>query len=187
MCHRIIFFCLLFFSVGGNVCAQQHSERKFIIPPNDIYLLTVASQADCPIQIENATLLFFIGPGSNWGARFRLRNVAAKPVRIQSITLSMRTALGVGSTWQESVQDTEKSVLPGELLTMREDDPKIEIVPLTDEIRDKLKLHGPLHAVVVLMVQQVNFSDGSVYSDERTSKALQSYFEAIDLVESKRK
>jgi hypothetical protein len=187
MCHRIICFCLLLFSVGGSVCAQQHSERKFIIPPNDIYLLTVASQAGCPIQIENATLLFFIGPGSNWGARYRLRNVAAKPLRIQSITLSMWTALGVGSTWQEFTQDAEKAVLPGELLTTREDDPKIEIVALTDEIRDRLKLRGPLHAVVVLMVQQVRFSDGSVYSDQRTSTALQSYFEGIDLVESKAK
>jgi len=33
-------------------------------------------------------------------------------------------------------------VLPGELLTTKEDDPKIEIVPLTDEIRDRMKLRG---------------------------------------------
>ena len=98
----------------------------------------------------------------------------------------MWTASGVGSTWQEFTQDAEREVLPGELVTTREDDPKIEIVPLTDEIRDKMKLRGPLHGVVVLMVEQVRFSDGSGYTDERTSKALQSYFARIDLVEHKK-
>jgi hypothetical protein len=181
MCRRIVLLCLVCFWVGGSVWAQRGSEkRKFIVPPNDLYLLTVASQADCPIQIENAKLLLFIGPGSNWGASYRLRNAGTKPFGIQSITLSMWTAQGVGLTWQELTQDTEKAVLPGELITIKEDDHKIEIVPMTDEIRDKLKLRGPLHAVVVLMVEQVKFSDGSVYSDERTSKALQSYFQNID-------
>ncbi len=186
MCHRIILYCLIFFSVGGSICAQQQSERKFVVPPNDIYLLTVASQADCPIQIENASLLFFIGPGSNWGARFRLRNAAVKPLKIQSITFSMWTASGVGSTWQEFTQDAEREVLPGELVTTKEDDPKIEIVPLTDEIRDKMKLRGALQGVVVLMVEQVKFSDGSGYTDERTSKALQSYFAKIELTEHRK-
>jgi hypothetical protein len=188
MCRRIVLLCLVCFWVGDSVWAQQGSEKpKYIIPPNDIYLLTVASQADCPIQIENAKLLFFIGPGSNWGASYRLRNGGTKPLRIQSITLSMWTAQGVGLTLEELTQDTETAVLPGKLITVREDDPKIEIVPLTDEIRDKMKLRGPLHAVVVLMVQQVKFSDGSVYSDERTSKALQSYFQDITFVEDNAK
>lgn len=188
MCRRIILLCLVCFCVDGAVWAQQGSEkRKFIIPPNDTYLLSVASQADCPIQIENARLLFFVGPGSNWGASYRLRNTGTKPLTIQSITLSMWTAQGVGLTLEEFTQDTEKAVLPGELVMIREDHSKIEIVPVTDEIRDKMKLRGPLHAVVVLMVEQVRFSDGSVYSDKRTSKALQSYFQNIEFVELKEK
>ena len=36
------------------------------------------------------------------------------------------------------------------------------------------------------MVEQVRFSDGSGYTDERTSKALQSYFAKIDLAEHKK-
>ncbi len=64
MYRRIVLLCLVCFWLCGTVWAQQLSEeRKFIVPPNDMYLLTVASQADCPIQIENAKLLFFIGPG----------------------------------------------------------------------------------------------------------------------------
>lgn len=187
MCCRIVLLCVACF-YANSVWAQQGSEeRQFFIPPNDIYLLTVASQADCPIQIENARLLFFIGPGSNWSASYRLRAAGMKPLRIRSITLSMWTAQGVGSTWEELTQAAEKAVLPGELITIREDDPKIEIVPLTDEIRNRMKLRAPMHAVVVLMVEQVKFSDGSVYSDERTSKALRSYFQNIDFVDSKAK
>ncbi len=181
MCFRIILSCFVCLSVAGSVSAQQSSEqRKFIIPPNDQYLLTVASQADCPIQVENAKLLFFIGPGSSWGASFRLRNGGTKPLRIQSITFSMWTAMGIGSTLEELTQNPENAVLPGQLITIREDH-KIEIIPLTDEIRDRLKLHGPLKAVVVLMIEQIKFSDGSIYSDEHTSKALESYFHNIEL------
>jgi hypothetical protein len=179
MYRRIALWCLVCFWVGGSVWAQQGSdELKFIIAPKDTYLLTIASQPDCPIQIENAKLLLAIGVG-NWGASYRLRNAGTKALRVHSITLSMWTAQGVGSTWQVVTQDTDKAVLPGEVITIREDDCEIEIVPLTDEIRDKMKLRGPLHAVVVLMVEQVKFADGSVYSDERTAKALQSYFQKI--------
>lgn len=188
MCRRIVLLCLLYCWVGGSVWAQQISaERKAVTPPNDTYLMTVASQPDCPIQIEKARILFGIGRGSNWGASYRMRNAVTKPLSIQSITLSMWSAPGVGATWQELPQDAEKAILPGELITLRESNPTIEIVPLTDEIRDKMKLRGPLHAVVVLMVEQVKFSDGSVYSDERTSKALQDYFQNIDIVVQKAK
>jgi hypothetical protein len=185
---RIVLMCVLCFFAGASVWAQQRSEvRKFVIAPNDAYVLTVASQLECPIQIENAKLLLFAGPGSNWGASYRLRSAGTKPLRLKSITLSMWTSQGIGSSWQELTQDTERAVLPGELITIKEDEAKIEIVPLTPEVRDKLRLGGPLHAVVVLMVEQVKFSDGSVYSDERTSKALQSYFQNIDFVQYKAK
>lgn len=188
MCSRIILSCFVCLRLASTVWAQQVSEdRKYIIPPNDQYLLTVASQADCPIEVENAKLLFFIGPGSGWGASYRLRNGGTKSLAIQSITLSMWTAMGVGSTWEELTQDAEKALLPGEVITIKEDDRKTKIVPLTDAIRDKMKLRGPLKAVVVLMVEQVKFSDGSFYSDKHTSEALESYFKNIDFIEYKPK
>src|SRR6266542_6948631 len=187
MCYRIALSCLVCFWVGVSVWAHQSSEEpKFVISPSDTYLLAVISHPDCPIQIENAKLLLFIGRGCNWGASHQLRNVGTKPLRIHSITLSMWTAQGVGATWEDLSQDSEKAVSPGELIPIREDDRKIEIVPLTDEIRDKLRLRGPLRAVVVLMIEQVRFSDGSVYSDERTSKALKSYFQEIEFAPFKR-
>lgn len=186
MRRHIVLVCVLC-CVTDYVWAQRESERrKFIVPPNDVCLMTVASQAESPIQIEKAKLLFFVGPGSNWGASYQLRNSGVKALRIQSITLSMWTAQGVGLSWQEITQDSEKAVLPGQLVPIKEDNHNVEIVPLTDEIREKLKLHGPMKAIVVLMIEQVKFSDGSVYSDERTSKAVQDYFQKIELAERPR-
>lgn len=182
MCLRMVLLLICLGAANGASALQDPAERRFVIPPNDIYLLTVASQADCPIQVEDAKLLFFNGPGSSWSASYRLRAAGVKPIRINSITLSMWTALGVGATWQELVKDSEKSVIPGELIPIKQEGPNVEVLPLTNEIRDRMKLRGPMQAVVVLMVEQVKFSDGSVYSAETTSKALQSYFQKIDIV-----
>ncbi len=180
MFARIILLSLICFLGVDGVRAQQRKEdRKFIVAPKDVFLLTVASQPDCPVQIENAKLLFFIGPGSNWGANYRLRNVGTKPLRIQSITLSIWTATGIRSTWQELPQD--EYISPAQVIKTKEDPRKIEIVPLTDAIRDRLKLRGPLKAIVVMMIEQVKFLDGSVYSAESVSKDLQSYFSTIEL------
>ena len=44
---------------------------------------------------------------------------------------------------------------------------EIEFVPLTDELRERFKLKGPMKAVGVFMVVRVEFIDGSVYSNEQ--------------------
>jgi hypothetical protein len=62
--------------------------------------------------------------------------------------------------------------MPGETVNGAND----EIVPLTDELRDKLQLRGPMKAVVVLIVESVKFADGSVYNNEAVSRALLAYF-----------
>jgi hypothetical protein len=56
---------------------------------------------------------------------------------------------------------------------------EVEIVPLTEDLRDKLKLRGPMTAVSVFIILRVEFEDGSVYSDERAFAALQEYFERV--------
>ena len=56
---------------------------------------------------------------------------------------------------------------------------EIEIVPLTKEVREKLKLEGPMKGVTILMVVSVEYADGTSYNDEITSKALENYFELV--------
>jgi len=181
MWRRIVVLCLVCLWIVGNVWAQKGSEEtRYAIAPSGKYLLTIASQPDCPIQVENAKLLLAIGVGG-LGASYRLRNAGTKPVTIRSITLSMWTEHGIGNSWEDLTQEPAKMVLSGELIPIKDDDKrKTEIVPLTDEISNKLGLRGPLEVVVVLIVEQVKFSDGTVYSDHRTSRELQSYFQRVD-------
>jgi hypothetical protein len=70
-------------------------------------------------------------------------------------------------------------LLPGQTYSQFEGSHKPEIVPLTDELRDKLNLRGPMQAVVVLMITRVEFADGAVYDAKPTYEALQTHFEKI--------
>ncbi|HKO42012.1 MAG TPA: hypothetical protein VJU84_01875 [Pyrinomonadaceae bacterium] len=186
MFNRTVLLTVICFCVAGSVAAQERLEkRKIVTPPNDTYLIAVASQPDCPIQIENAKLQFAVTGGSSWGASYRLRNAGTTPLSIRSITLAMWTVSGAGATWQELIQDSQKPVLPQALIPLRQFNSTTENVPLTDEIRDQMKLRGPLRAVVVLLVEQITFSDGSLYSDEATSKALQAYFQNVDVTDKR--
>jgi len=69
--------------------------------------------------------------------------------------------------------------MPGQIVptVKRNYDP--EIVPLTSDLREKLGLTGPLKLIVVLLVDQITFSDGSTYSNVKSSKALLDYFETL--------
>ena len=109
MCRRIVVLCLLCLWGGGNLWAQKGPEEtRYAIAPSGKYLLTIASQPDCPIQVENGKLLLAIGVGG-WGASYRLRNAGTKPLTIRSITLSMWTEHGIGSSWEEITQDPSKT------------------------------------------------------------------------------
>jgi len=69
-------------------------------------------------------------------------------------------------------------LLPGQT-PRNSDDREIEIVPLSEELRTKLSLNEPMKAVEVFMIVEVEFADGTKYSDETTFKALQEYFENV--------
>ena len=66
---------------------------------------------------------------------------------------------------------------PGGKAFLGDDD--VEIVPLSDELRDKLQLKGSMRSVLVLMVIRVEYADGSVYNAESTYEALQKYTETL--------
>lgn len=53
----------------------------------------------------------------------------------------------------------------------QEKDERSEIVPLSKELSEKLRLKEEMKGIVVLMVVSVEFSDGTKYDDEKTFKA----------------
>ncbi len=78
---------------------------------------------------------------------------------------------GGGSGWPRKV--TDEVVMPGQLVPLGEGN--YEIVPLTEELRDKLNLRGPMTGVGILMITKVTFADGTVYDARPTYKALCAY------------
>jgi hypothetical protein len=73
--------------------------------------------------------------------------------------------------------------MPGKKTLVGE--PSGRIVGLSPELKERLKLAGPMRVIVVLVVAKVKYADGSAFSDMKTVKALTDYFvdinsEAID-------
>lgn len=65
--------------------------------------------------------------------------------------------------------------MPGKLVPLGGAD-DYEVVPLTEELRDKLKLRGPARAgIVTYIVVKVRFADGTTYDAEPMSEALRAY------------
>ena len=92
----------------------------------------------------------------------------------------MWNSFGTGGTLTgsgpSSGEITGQMIQPGQ--TIKEDSHH-KIVPMTAELREKLKLGGTVKAMVVLMIKNITFADGTTYSDEPTFKATQSYFEGL--------
>jgi hypothetical protein len=160
--------------VYGQGTTSAKREKMFVIP-SEVLLPTVASQPDCPLKFENVKLLHSTNP-TGTADGFALRNTGTKPIR--DYTIASYTSYG--GMWSKSrpTRDLGKAILPGELAPLSEDeDEDVEIVPLTEEMRDKFKLRNrEMGGVAVFIVVRVEFADGMVFSDEKAAKTLEAYF-----------
>lgn len=179
MRYRLIILVLLVLSIGNTFAQQQGSQQEtqqFVVVPSEQVLLTAASQPECPLQFENAKYIYGADK-QGLGVIFELRNRSSKPLRIKSFVYATETTTGGG--WSSGARvGADKLIAPGQTVPIEQDD-HVEIVPLTDKLRDKLKLQGPMKGVIVLMIKSIEFADGSTYNDESTLKALQVYFEKL--------
>ena len=171
---RELLFALITLSCMSIVCNAQEIKgpERFVVAPSENTLLTVASQPACPLSIEDAKLLLNVD--TSWAFKFSyvLRNRSDKPIR--SYTIYFWTSEGTGGTL--AGRRLEVGTLePGQITAS--EDRNANLVPLTAELRDKMKLGTPLKMVVILIVEEVEFADGSRFSNHETLKALQKYFE----------
>lgn len=151
--------------------SNERERRHHVVMPSEQVLLAVASQTDCPLRIESPKLLLRVKDEQR-AYSFDLWNRGTKPIRGYTIA-----AVGSGE-W--SVTDPTYLLMPGQKEIDPEDD-KIEIVPLSEVLRDKLKWRGRMKAVVILMIVRVEFADGTVYNDEPTYKALKDHLDDLYL------
>ena len=86
-----------------------------------------------------------------------------------------------GSFWTKSwpKKGTSKLLMPGQKTSADDNEDILEIVPLTDTLRDQLKLRGVMRGVTVFMIVSVEFADGTVYNNKPTKEALEAYFNIV--------
>lgn len=154
---------------------QSIPQRKYVVVPSKVMLLLTASQPDCPLKFDDAQLLISTNKDGAWGASYKLRNSGTKP--IQSVSVVLWTSDGSGGTLSSPAGGINQTpILPGETVSGGTE----EVVPLTDELRAKLKLEEPMKAIVVLLVEKIKFVDGSVYNNEGVSQSLLGYFRDLE-------
>ena len=174
MRRLVVALCFALVCVVNTVDAQEwrKQKRRYVVVPPEIALVAIANQPGCPVQFENVRVLADLDGGSF--PDFQLRNRGSKPIRSLTYEWLTPAASGGGSSWP--TRYTDEVVMPGQLAPLGGEDDGDEIVPLTDELRDKRNLRGPMHGVVVLIIVKVTFTDGTTYDAGPTAKALQDYF-----------
>ena len=181
MRYLVVTLCLVF---ACGVCSlngqevQPRDYRTVFVVPRDVILPVVAAQPDCPLQFEEVKHVKRLNGGS-WNV-YRLRNRGTKPIRAYTVAELSTGGPAWTSSWPRKRAD--ELFLPGEVHPRPGESTQIEIVPLTEQLRLEAKLPEPMDVVAVLMIVRVEFADGTVYSDEQTHKALQSYFQKIALL-----
>lgn len=148
--------------------------RQYVEVPRDITLHVIAVQPGCPIKFEKVRRI--AGVDGGFGSSYLIRNIGEKPIRSVTVASSDASINTFG---------VERGVFlkPGQLMTEFVPNckgcAKEEIIPLTDELREKLNLKGSMRSVVVLMVTNIEYTDGTKYSDETTYIALQDFFDDL--------
>lgn len=173
MLHCVLAVLILLLPRGGTSLQNGRNGEipKCVVAPADQALVAVASQPDSPLVFENVKALACYG--RHGITSYQLRNRGTKPIK--SFMIAGWSSEATGFKWGWGGATPEELVFPGQLVPIKEK--PIDIVPLTDETRRELKLNGPLEGVMILMVVNVEFADGTSYSAESASKALETYFE----------
>lgn len=169
----------IFICAAGMFGQEKKVGNYLFVPtPREIVLPVIAVQPDCPLKFENAANLTGVGGGGQ--TRYQIRNVGTKPIR----RFEVMSSAGMGGTW---FRNDGTLLMPGQLApyaTRRcETCPQDEVIPLTDELRDKLNLKGSMKSIVVLMIVSVEFADGTKFDDEKAFNAMTSFIQ--DLAEAK--
>jgi hypothetical protein len=148
-----------------------------VVAPAQTIFLTVAAQPECPLKIENARMLLSVDGGPTFYT-YQLVNRGHKPIHYFTVSAWPGGTLSNPPPWDGRI--TTRLLMPGRSVAGTDKlDPGMEIVPLTSELRTKLKLDGIMKAVVVLMVDQIRYADGSVYDNRPTLESLGAYFEKV--------
>ena len=168
----LLMLMVLVHGANAQPSEKQDKPRYALIPPVDV-MLTVASQPDCPLQLENVRLLYNLNT-KRLTYQWDIRNRGTKP--IVGFQVAAWNANGTGGTLTNDWENKNEILMPGQAIADTDVTEK-QLVPLTMELRDQLKLNGKLRMMTVLVVRYVDFLDGSKFTDLKIDRALTDYLE----------
>lgn len=167
--------CSMFLCAGASAFGQERrpeATRKLVAIPPDVVLAVTASQPDCPLVIEKVDL--YKATDGALEEIYQVRNRSDKPVR--GFTMANWNSVNTGWSmgWPYFFLHNQP-LQPGELSVPLGRPKNSEFTPLTEELKDKLNLKGPMRAVELFLITEVEFMDGSTYSAGATYEALQKH------------
>jgi hypothetical protein len=165
---------LLFACIASRAQDPKHVEKnEFVLIPREIALPVIVFQPDCPIEFEKVERLAGLAGGGT--SVYKLRNRSSKTIR--SFTIAYLFGDGTGGSW--SWGENSGPVAPGQLVPELGAADDQDVIPLTELLREKLDLRGPMKGVIFYMTKRVEFADGSIYADETAYKALAEYLKSL--------
>lgn len=152
---------------------QERSTKidRFYVEPPEVVSVVLAFQPDCGLEFTKALVLRGVEYGTAYA--YQVRNRGSKPIR--SYHVVALTSIGTGSEWGFESKNSESHLLSGSMKSNLNN--LVEIVPLTDDLRAKRGVGGPLIGFVIFMVVSVVYSDGSKYDASVQYRALRRFFE----------
>ncbi len=145
-----------------------------VIPPGDV-VLAVASQPDCPLRIDNSRLLFNL-TSNRLEYEYGIRNEGKKS--ISGYLTEAWHLNGTGGTLQDDWNDRHALLLPGQ--SFRSEEYKdSKFVPYTKEIREKFKIGKETRTLILLVVREVWFSDGTKYDGNKDVDKIKGLFDKL--------
>src|SRR5436309_2211918 len=165
--------------IGGTVIYANAQNidlteiHQFVVMPRDLTVPLLVAQPDAPLEFTDTTLLVNVRTG-HWIPSFRIRNRGTKPIAAFTV------ASAGADEWEWKADASTDDLMPGRVMSLGEDSSD-EIIPLTERLRDKLKLRGPAKGIIALLVVRVQYADGSEFR-ETGYEALGKFFHTMRAV-----
>ncbi len=166
------YFALLSILImASSVTAQDRPKYETV--PDYTVLVAIASQANCPLRIEDAS---FLKRADATGVliKYRLRNISNKPIWFVSVVLQNWS--GTSENFMPMPR-VKKILLPNETLESATVGVDYDVVGQYKPANEGQKSPDGMKTLYVLLVDKVNFTDGSTYEDPKTLSALLQFFE----------
>ena len=165
--------------VYGGQNSKNSAQKCFVVPKEDV-LVVAANVPDSPIEVVAAHCVGFLDGGST--EVYSIQNRSSKS--ISGYTIAIVDSDGAETRDSITISLPSAYFRQGEVRARSSSSEHREIVPLTDQLRERYRLNGALKVIKVIIVVRVEFADGSVYDAERAYKSLKRFLDKDDKTSS---